>query len=355
MVPRIDSQQPPLLGAASPTNSSSSLLKRKRESHDLNDEEQRVLDCYRSWRSSSLYYEEESMNESLLRFGFSLVNTNYSEYSYIEEEQFELLQFVNNYLDATHNWTSLCSLEELELHHDSYQGKLPEPALIPNSIALLTNLTSLGIIFNDNLTNLPNNIEKLKNLDEIIVIECRKFDLPELFNLPRTLTRLVISGNSTLRKLPDSVTKLTNLTYLNLSGCEQLDYNGVVEQIKSLQKLTSVDFSSIGSGYDERAKFPSNIGSLKQIKELIIYDVAAIDLPNDIVKITKLEKLDGLIWLNERKSKEERLDEIRRVFKTLGGDFFTKWMLPTIPEEEFKEIGGLDAIKRHLADDAIKD
>lgn len=147
-------------------------------------------------------------------------------------------------------------------------------------------VTKLDISFN-NLTKLPDLIDKLVNLKELIIHHNRLTSLSwsSQARLPgsiKNLTHLDISSNK-LTFLPDSITKLTNLVQLDISD-NKLTFLPV--SIGKLVNLTLLDIS-----HNELTKLPKSIGKIKNLTHFHIDNNQLKKLPESIGRLSNLTYL----------------------------------------------------------------
>jgi len=157
-----------------------------------------------------------------------------------------------------------------------------ELSSIPPQIAELKNLTELDISFN-HLSSLPLEIFKLKNLTRLYVSGNKLSSLPpEIFNL-KNLTQLYISGNK-LSSLPTEIFKLKDITQLFMSKNE---LSSLPSEIFELKNLTQLDISE-----NQMSSLPPEIFELKNLTQLYIAGSKLSTLPSEISELKNLTELD---------------------------------------------------------------
>lgn len=202
-------------------------------------------------------------------------------------------------------------------------------SMIPDDIVDFIRLSRLEICETPNLTELPLALEKLKFLNEVVLINSGLKSLPaNIFNNAKDiyiqdwlskdfplnicfnekLIYLNINGGN-IEKIPDEIKNLNELQSLTIEGCEYLlEISNAIGELESLKELvinandnlSSIpedicklrNLQSLAIRYSPYlTKIPENIGQLVNLKELDLRRNQLSELPKSITKLKKLEKL----------------------------------------------------------------
>jgi len=190
-------------------------------------------------------YKFESL-EVLILSGFNSISAEISQLnnlkaidissvSKITEEikdlnNLEVLVININQVDKLKN-AKLISLQELYLYGDGI-NKLTE---IPNFIFSLTNLERL-VIENCSLNSLPKQIDNLNKLCYLNLSSNNLKELPEEIGNLKNLTWLHLSDNKDLITLPFSITRLNKLNQLDITSNKKLKLPKEFGEMNSLEK-----------------------------------------------------------------------------------------------------------------------
>lgn len=166
---------------------------------------------------------------------------------------------------------------------------------IPDEIQELDNLNWLNISSN-NFSEIPKSLSRLKKLKEIRIFGNKvdsktPYELNGLENISQ-IEKLYIEWTN-LKKVPDSLKYLTNLEKLELINCGQIRN---IDVICNLSNLKEAHFNQIGI-----ERIPKDIA---QLKELEIFEISLYNdqdrLSNPILPETfaELKKLKKLIFHN---------------------------------------------------------
>ncbi len=133
------------------------------------------------------------------------------------------------------------------------------------------------------LTSLPPEIAKLKNLTELNLASNRLTALsPEIAEL-KNITKLNLSDNR-LAALPPEIAELKNLTELNL------DDNWFISLPSEIIKLKNITKLNLAS--NQLTSLPPEIAELKNLTELTLFHNWVTSLPPEIIKLKNLTTLD---------------------------------------------------------------
>ena len=139
----------------------------------------------------------------------------------IELRQTKQLQVGDNWINSIWDWADSFGLSEKSL---------------PRNRDLLLALTSLRVVYNDDLDFLPESIGNLSNLTLLYIGSNNLEALPESIGNLTNLTSLYIGSNN-LEALPESIGNLTNLTSLYVTNN---NLKALPESIGNLTNLTSL-------------------------------------------------------------------------------------------------------------------
>lgn len=226
--------------------------------------------------------------------------------------KFEKLKYLslsdNKLVTVPENIEHLNHLEELDLDGN-------EISILPKSIKNLKKLKSLHL-FDNKLTSLNFDKGDLPNLWNINLCYNEFTIFPsELSNLP-SLKRIMIWCNNisviskdiknfknleelnlesnNISHLPNEISKLNSLKILSLRSNQLTEENILpVFKIKSLESLSFEN--------NKISNIPSKIGQLKNLTKLNLSSNPIIDLPNELLKLKKIEQialneLDKINW-----------------------------------------------------------
>ena len=139
----------------------------------------------------------------------------------IELRQTKQLQVGDNWINSVWDWADSFGLSEKSL---------------PRNRDLLLALTSLKVVYNDDLDFLPEGIGNLSNLTLLYIGSNNLEALPESIGNLTNLTSLDATDNN-LEALPDSIGNLTNLTSLYVTNN---NLEALPDSIGNLTNLTSL-------------------------------------------------------------------------------------------------------------------
>lgn len=208
-------------------------------------------------------------------------------------QKLENLHLSNNvFKDFPKTLCKLKSLKELYLSNCGLSA-------VPDEIANLKQLESLGIgmnaifinldvfdelnrnKFRNKFTNFPKVLCELITLKELDLRYCNLSFLPDEIGKLKQLERLILRGNK-ITHLPKTFYKLAQLKELD---CNQCSVKSLPDKFENLQELEILDLNG-----DFKA-FPKAICKLKNLKILHLSDCGLTSLPDELANLQKLEKL----------------------------------------------------------------
>lgn len=163
----------------------------------------------------------------------------------------------------------------------------------------------LNISFQD-LTEVPNSISKLENLQQLWLGGNELITLPESIVKLKKLQLLDIYGNK-ITTLPDGFEALQNLEILDLGSNKFKGIPTVVYELKNLKEfrfynnklkkledeITSLDsLEVLRLGINKIRKLPDDFGELTQLEELYLPNNRLRKLPSSFTDLEKLATLD---------------------------------------------------------------
>jgi Leucine-rich repeat (LRR) protein/predicted DNA-binding WGR domain protein len=200
--------------------------------------------------------------------------------------------------------------------------------VLPESIGKLQSLRKLNYRHNQNLPQLPENLEQLVGLEELNIYQCsdeKEIDFPEIITRLVGLKKLN-AGNNSFRTIPESILNLQNLEelildsslcYLQefpdlaaLKNLKILKANGSISYfgrpypnqslIKSFFNITSLEELSIDRHGEESnnwraALTAENLEGISQLKKLKFLDLsfnALKSLPTELYQMQHLQFID---------------------------------------------------------------
>ncbi|MBN3295878.1 leucine-rich repeat-containing protein 18 [Amia ocellicauda] len=159
---------------------------------------------------------------------------------------------------------------------------------------------------NMGIATFPKCILKLADVDELDLSRNMLKKIPDYIDKFQNLRWLDFHSNK-IEHLPDTIGQLKNLYYLNLCNNKLTSTNLPVEigQLKNLRIL------NLGMNYIEC--LPSSIAALKELQELGLFDNSLTGLPEIIVKLPKLKKVNTTRNPLPKPDDDQDLDTIKRV------------------------------------------
>ena len=146
----------------------------------------------------------------------------------------------------------------------------------------LTNLKVL-VLFNKQLTELPDSIGNLTNLKRLSLFYNKLTEFPDTISNLTNFTILSLGANQ-LTKLPDTIGNLTKLIELYLGNNELTE---LPDTIGNLTKLIGLDLSN-----NELTELPNLIGTLTKLIWLDLNNNQLTELPDTIGNLINLKRLD---------------------------------------------------------------
>ena len=195
-------------------------------------------------------------------------------------------------------------------------------SVIPGYLSSLQKLSALDLERNM-FEDFPDGLDRLPNLESLNVSECGMKIIPSSVSKLVSLKSLWLYDNE-LTELPAKLNSLENLELLDLRG-NKLG-TSEINQIYDLKKLKflsleSNDLKSISERIDELTEletlligdnpiedFP-DISNLKNLKELSLYDTKLKYVPESILFLPNLQKLD--LWNTGIKPHDWILQELK--------------------------------------------
>ena len=180
---------------------------------------------------------------------------------------------------------------------------------LPTSIEHLTALDSLILDYCKNLERLPNAIFNLKLVSRVKLGGCSKLDrLPENLGNAESLFSLDLNGTA-IRKVPSSIGRLKHLFSLRISGCKGLSSNKSRYELlpfysmptspqpidllfSSLSQSPASSLTSLLLSYCNLTTISNDLGSLVSLKWLALDGNDFVCLPESIIRLSKLERLE---------------------------------------------------------------
>jgi Leucine-rich repeat (LRR) protein len=159
----------------------------------------------------------------------------------------------------------------------------PELSSLPDSIGQLTNLQTLKLQYCYELKTLPESITQLTNLQNLTLRYCSKLtSLPESVGQLTNLQSLALSRGDP-SPLLESIARFTNLRSLTLRGHNLMFPPKSIAQLISLESLTVNGPSS--------KSLLEWIVKLTNLQNLALTDPEATSLPESIVQLSNLQTL----------------------------------------------------------------
>ena len=233
---------------------------------------------------------------------FSTVD--YYNNDYIQELSLSVLYYLNREEDKEIKTSStvdffLSSIKKLDVFL---------PIRLATSIDKLVNLESLTIIRYKDASGLPDSIQKLVKLNQLVV-EVMDTEIPEWIGKLKNLKILRFS-NCGITKLPDSLQELDQLEDINLSG-------GLLTNLPEWFGNTFTNLLSLTVVNNHLKSLPESIGKLKKLQELNCEYNRLTILPESLGNLENLQELyfesNRLNTLPESFGKLVNLRELRLV------------------------------------------
>ncbi|KAL4586069.1 hypothetical protein LXL04_010700 [Taraxacum kok-saghyz] len=176
---------------------------------------------------------------------------------------------------------NLCSLQNLI--QIKFEGPIPE---LPNDMDQLKSLQQISLL-NTHIKRFPDSVWMLKHLKSITIFNCKHFEeLPENLGLLEKLFFLSLCSTG-IRRLPDSICMLKNLKILRIEYCGLLEkLPEDIGELESLEKLKLTKCESLGD-------IPYSICKMKHLRFLHLANCSQVEkLPEDFGNLKGLEELD---------------------------------------------------------------
>lgn len=222
------------------------------------------------------------------------------------------------------------------------------PQTIPTSVASLENLERLIIRLVGELI-IPQALTQLRQL-KVLIVEAKQIALPDSIEHLKNLKELDLRCDEGLKNLPSGFDQLKNLETLYLDGPHELDWETAFRSLARLPNLrhltiatkklppevglcTQLETLAISNHaeddprYNDALILPQEIGRLKQLKELRLYENRLKELPESIGELSNLTYLD--ISDNQLKNLPPQLFKL----PLLRQLYITKNLFDKIPHE----------------------
>jgi len=151
-------------------------------------------------------------------------------------------------------------------------------------IGKLTNLKIFDVNLNNKITELPEEIGNLVNLERLDIADNYITSLPKSIENLKKLKQLKIRENNFRGDIPECIFKLTNLESFI---ADQNGFTNIPNQIKNLKNLTELKIYS-----NRITEVSPEIGSLENLKSLIISNNLLTKIPKGVENLKNLEILD---------------------------------------------------------------
>jgi hypothetical protein len=132
------------------------------------------------------------------------------------------------------------------------------------------------------LTELPQEIGKLKNLKRLYLNHNQIRDFSDAIAELKNLTYLNLNNNK-ISEIPNVIAELKNLTYLNLSNNQISEISNIIAELKNLTKLFLT--------YNQISEIPDAIAELKNLTELDLSHNQISEIPEIITQLEKLKSI----------------------------------------------------------------
>ncbi|XP_056176844.1 disease resistance protein RUN1-like [Syzygium oleosum] len=182
-------------------------------------------------------------------------------------------------LTSTPNLSAFENLERLILENCENLER------IDPSIGDVKRLVSLNLRYCGSLKVLPEKLDELIELEELVVDETDIQEIPSCIGSLPKLKTLSAVGCHLLTRVPKSISRLVSLSTLKLNTCKKLQ-----ELPDSFEALGKLQHLSLERCYMLK-QIPSSIGELGELVELDLSSTRIKELPESIEKLKKLEIL----------------------------------------------------------------
>lgn len=188
--------------------------------------------------------------------------------------------------------------KDTEIVFDSIKEALVNPTIVK----------SLDLS-DQNLTELPNDINKLTNLEKIDIGSNPNLDLVQAFDILKQIGSLKILWltEGKIKTIPDNISQLKNLEEIWLDDNELTSFPEPIKQLKNLKylrlfsnKIKSLSFKKeelpnliyIDLCYNEFKTFPVQLSVLQSLKRIIIWYNSISVIPSSIKRFKKIEEIN---------------------------------------------------------------
>ncbi|XP_061760804.1 leucine-rich repeat-containing protein 47 [Nerophis ophidion] len=174
---------------------------------------------------------------------------------------------------------------ELVLQGAAADQKIASQGGLAPAVYSLTLLNYLEVSQCPSLTELHDDVQRLVNLQSLILCRNKLASMPNLISSLKSLKVLDVSVNN-LKVLPEGVTHLRELTTLNVS-CNHLQ--ALPDGLSRCTKLSTLNISK-----NRIAGFPADLYSerLDLLSTLVASDNAIVELSRDVHRLSALKVLD---------------------------------------------------------------
>lgn len=171
---------------------------------------------------------------------------------------------------------------ELVFQGPAFDQRISSAGGLPPALYSLALLNYLEVSQCPNLTEIHEDIQRLTNLQSLILCRNRLSSVPSVVGMLRSLKVLDLSAND-LSSLPEGVTQMKELTTLNVS-CNSLEV--LPEGLSRCAKLSNINVSK-----NRLAGFPVDFYSekLELLSILIASDNRIEQLSGDVLKLAAIK------------------------------------------------------------------
>ncbi|KAL3750028.1 hypothetical protein ACJRO7_011068 [Eucalyptus globulus] len=175
------------------------------------------------------------------------------------------------------------------------------------SIGKLTSLVSMDLRFCKSLEELPEEMGKLKDLEELLLSGTSIIEIPTFIGSLTKLEKLSADFCESLREIPNSIGYLHNLHCLEMHG------SGIKKLPNAIGRLKNLQILDLSQCHRMKGAIPSEIGDLPSLKVLDLNRTPISNLPESILNLSSLQSLylrdcKQLRSLPELPSSLQRLD-----------------------------------------------
>jgi Leucine-rich repeat (LRR) protein len=153
---------------------------------------------------------------------------------------------------------------------------------LPEEIGKLKNLTTLNLS-NNRISKTLDAIAEFKNLTTLNLSGNKISEIPDVISESKNLTYLYLNGNQ-ISEIPDLISELKNLTYLYLNGNQISKIPSAIAGLKNLRRLYL-------SG-NKISEIPDAIAELKNLTYLYLNGNQMSEIPDVIAELKNLEVLN---------------------------------------------------------------